>query len=50
MEQTKSRQELMKELADNIDMAPPEMQRELEIYLTGYLDALKQVVPKTSKQ
>lgn len=50
MDKTKSRQELMQELADKIDMAPPEMQRELEVFLTGYLAALQQVMPKDAKQ
>ena len=50
MSDRKSRQELLQELAENIEQAPPDMQRELEIYLTGYLDALRQVMPKGAKQ
>ena len=43
-------QELILSVSQRVEQAPPEKQRELEAFLTGYLAALQQVMPKDAKQ
>lgn len=43
-------QELIQSVSQRVEQAPPEKQRELEAFLTGYLSALQQVMPQDAKQ
>lgn len=43
-------QELILSVSQRVEQAPPEKQRELEAFLTGYLAALQQVMPQDQKQ
>lgn len=46
--ENKSLHELMQEAAQKIEKAPEEKKNELKTFLTGYLTALEQILPKTA--